>query len=84
MSPAEGDDSAVTTITAAAGIADFKLFCFRAHRIVAVMECLADAACMRRSSGGCPDQRTERAHERDEQQISGDPTMHTESDAIEA
>jgi len=43
---------------------------------VAGMKGLADAACMRRSSRGCPGQRAERAPERDEQQKFGDPTMH--------
>ncbi|MDQ1389776.1 MAG: hypothetical protein QOF56_3230 [Acidobacteriaceae bacterium] len=84
MRPSGAGDGAATFVVAAIGAADHTLFCFQARGIVAVMERLADAACMRRSSRGGSGQRAEGAHERDQQQKSGDPTMHSESDAVEA
>src|SRR5712691_7352895 len=41
VSPSNGADGAAAVLVAAIGAADHKLFCFQAHRIVAVMYCLA-------------------------------------------
>lgn len=77
MSPLGGNNRAAAIAVAAGRIADDKLFSRRVQRIVAVMNRLTNAACMRWSGRGCVRQRADISRKREQQQKSGDPAMHT-------
>jgi hypothetical protein len=71
-------------LVAAASRVDEKLIGFRGRGIVAVMNCLPDAAGMRLCRGGRQGQRGEVPHERNAQQKSGDQAMHAGAKMLEA
>ncbi len=71
MSPRRADDSPGTIVVAATGVAHNQLWFFQNREIVAVMNLLANAACMR-IRGDRDNQRSKGSDQRDEQQKSGD------------
>jgi len=88
MRPLGRGDSAAAIVVAATGASDDELSGFpdqlRSLRSVARMNRPADAARMRRRSGSRHSQRAKVAHKRDQQQKSGDQSMHGWPKVLEA
>lgn len=76
VSPLSSSDGAATIVVAGTGVADDKLIGFRHRRVVAVMRGFSDAAGMRRRRGSCHGERREVTRKCDEQQESGDQSVH--------
>jgi len=68
VSPLSGGDGAAAIMVAATGVADDKLFRVRGQRILAVMNCLAEAADTRRGRRSRQRQWEQISRKRDEQQ----------------
>ncbi len=79
MSPLSNSDGAAKIMVGAARVADDTTLGSCAQRILAVMNSLAQAACMRRRGSSRERQRDKISHQREQQQQSGGQAMHASS-----
>jgi len=76
MGPLRGGDGAGAIPVTATGVLDYGLARLRSHRIVAMVNALAETAGMRRRRGGRQSYRRKTSHEREQQQQSGSQAVH--------